>query len=144
MERLQIQWDKEEELIRVAEELLSGCKTDRIFLLHGDLGAGKTALVRAMAQYLKTTDQVSSPTFSIVNIYHTQTGQKIYHADLYRVKSAEEAWDAGIEEILHEPDAIILIEWPEVIMSMLPDRYIEVFIEADENGCRKLVAVRNN
>ena len=92
-----------------------------ILLLEGDLGAGKTTLSAAICKALCVADTVSSPTFSIVQEYHSQEGP-VYHMDLYRVKDTAEAFAAGIEEILFSGHRC-LVEWPEKILPLLPDVY---------------------
>jgi tRNA threonylcarbamoyladenosine biosynthesis protein TsaE len=93
----------------------------RILLLEGDLGAGKTTLSAAICKALGITDTVSSPTFSIVQEYQSPDGP-VYHMDLYRVKNTDEAFAAGIEEILFSGHRC-LVEWPEKILPLLPDVY---------------------
>lgn len=83
-----------------------------IFLLKGNLGAGKTTFTQFLLKKLGSTDEVNSPTYSIVNEYNTPKG-KIYHFDLYRLKSIEEVYDIGIEEYLDNA-FLCIIEWPEV------------------------------
>lgn len=83
-----------------------------ILLLKGNLGAGKTTFTQFLLKNLGSTDEVNSPTYSIVNEYHTPKG-KVYHFDLYRLKNIEEAYDIGIEEYLDNA-FLCIIEWPEV------------------------------
>jgi tRNA threonylcarbamoyladenosine biosynthesis protein TsaE len=83
-----------------------------IFLLKGNLGAGKTTFTQFLLKSLGSTDEVNSPTYSIVNEYNTPKG-KIYHFDLYRLKNIEEVYDIGIEEYLDNA-FLCIIEWPEV------------------------------
>jgi tRNA threonylcarbamoyladenosine biosynthesis protein TsaE len=83
-----------------------------IFLLKGNLGAGKTTFTQFLLKSLGSTDEVNSPTYSIVNEYNTPKG-KVYHFDLYRLKNIEEVYDIGIEEYLDNA-FLCIIEWPEV------------------------------
>lgn len=83
-----------------------------ILLLKGNLGAGKTTFTQFLLKSLGSTDEVSSPTYSIVNEYNTPKG-KVYHFDLYRLKNIEEVYDIGIEEYL-DNSFLCIIEWPEV------------------------------
>lgn len=83
-----------------------------IFLLKGNLGAGKTTFTQFLLKNLGSTDEVNSPTYSIVNEYNTPKG-KVYHFDLYRLKNIEEVYDIGIEEYLDNA-FLCIIEWPEV------------------------------
>ncbi len=88
-----------------------------ILLLKGNLGAGKTTFSQFLLKELGSTDEISSPTYSIVNEYDTPKG-KVYHFDLYRLKSVEEAYDFGIEEYLDNA-FLSIIEWPEIYMDEL-------------------------
>ena len=97
----------------VADSILKHAE-HKIILFHGDLGAGKTTLIKSLVSKLGSEDTVSSPTFSIVNEYATTDNNVILHFDLYRLNSEEEAYDIGIEEYL-ERDCWKFIEWPERI-----------------------------
>lgn len=91
----------------------------RIITFTGNLGAGKTTLIRALLKAANSTDEASSPTFGIVNEYHTGKGRLICHTDWYRAKSAEELLDAGLLEYIHNDNCLMLIEWPEVGAALL-------------------------
>jgi len=93
--------------------------TSKVLLLYGDMGAGKTTLIKSLVKALGSHDDVSSPTFSIVNEYKVLDGL-VYHFDLYRLKDIEEAYHFGIEEYLNSNQWIIM-EWPQVLESLLPD-----------------------
>tara|TARA_R110002012_G_scaffold55885_6_gene142617 strand:+ start:616 stop:1023 length:408 start_codon:yes stop_codon:yes gene_type:complete len=97
----------------VADSILKLAE-NKIILFHGELGAGKTTLIKSLVSKLGSEDTVSSPTFSIVNEYATTDNNVILHFDLYRLNSEEEAYDIGIEEYL-ERDCWKFIEWPERI-----------------------------
>ena len=127
---------KEDELIPIAKELKESDYSN-IVLLKGDLGAGKTAFVKAFCKNIDCSDQVSSPTFSLVNEYMC-ADEKIYHIDLYRLESVDEALDIGIEEYIYST-GYCFIEWPDIIQGLLPDRYIEVCITSTEENSRKLL-----
>jgi tRNA threonylcarbamoyladenosine biosynthesis protein TsaE len=90
-----------------------------IFALKGSMGAGKTTFVRALMDHLGVADQVSSPTYSIVNHYITSGGRDCYHLDLYRISGMEEALDLGMDELV-DGNGICFIEWPEIVASLLP------------------------
>lgn len=115
-----------EEIDKVAKQLLS-MATSRTFLFYGNLGAGKTTLIKSMAKNLGVTDSLSSPSFSLVNEHVTESGDKIYHFDLYRLRDVEEAFDIGIEDYL-DSDAWIFIEWPDKILNLLANSYHKVEI----------------
>lgn len=80
--------------------------------ISGELGAGKTTLVRAMASGLGVAEPVTSPTFALVHRYAGR-GVTVYHVDAYRLKRADDTGDLGLDDMLGEPDAVVLIEWPE-------------------------------
>ena len=98
----------------------------KVIVFNGTMGAGKTTLISHLCKSLQTTDDISSPTFSIVNEYHSSIGI-IYHFDLYRIESLEEAFDFGIEEYLYSNN-YCFIEWSERIAELLPEHYLEVNI----------------
>lgn len=104
----------------VINYLLSIRPFPEIITLSGDLGAGKTTLVKKLLAALGTDDKVSSPTFSLINEYHTHSGDVIYHSDWYRVKNIAELYDAGIDEYIDSGNKMI-IEWPEVGAALLKD-----------------------
>ena len=91
----------------------------KVLLFHGEMGAGKTTLIKEICKELGSDDSISSPTFSIVNEYITLNNDTIYHFDFYRINSEEEAYNIGIEDYFYT-DAWCLIEWPSVIKNLLP------------------------
>ncbi|MBU6157494.1 MAG: tRNA (adenosine(37)-N6)-threonylcarbamoyltransferase complex ATPase subunit type 1 TsaE [Bacteroidetes bacterium] len=91
----------------------------KVFAFSGAMGVGKTTWIHALCHLLGVTDAVSSPTFSLINHYQSAARQDIYHLDLYRLTSLEEAMNAGVGELL-EGDGICLIEWPDIIRNELP------------------------
>lgn len=102
----------------IAEKTLTLSK-HKIFLLEGEMGVGKTTLTKAIAKQLGVKEVTSSPTFSLVNEYQSDDGL-LYHFDLFRLEDLSEAYDIGIEEYL-DSDNFCFIEWPEKIMSILPE-----------------------
>jgi tRNA threonylcarbamoyladenosine biosynthesis protein TsaE len=121
------------DLEALVPELLEAGRGVSVWLLSGQMGSGKTTLTRAMCNFLGTTDNVSSPTFSIVNEYVLTSGDHVYHFDLYRLESLREAQDIGIEEYL-DSGAWCLIEWPGVIERLLPDVYVVLELALTETG----------
>jgi tRNA threonylcarbamoyladenosine biosynthesis protein TsaE len=114
------------ELPTTAQSLINFAGSQKIFLFYGDMGAGKTTFIKALCQKLGVTDEVTSPTFSIVNEY-AGTNANVYHFDFYRLKNQNEALDMGYEEYFYSGD-YCLIEWPEKIPDLLPPHYIKVTI----------------
>ena len=108
----------EEVINRVAAALLEQIPQKRIITFSGELGAGKTTLIKSMCRLLGVTEAVSSPTYALVNEYHTQTGMSVYHFDWYRIKDAQELLDIGIYEYLDGP-GLCLIEWPSMAEELL-------------------------
>jgi len=123
------------EIDSVAQLLLSKVK-GKTLLFYGEMGAGKTTLIKSLIKALGSADVVSSPTFSLVNEYHTDQG-KIYHFDFYRIEDESEVLDMGFEDYL-DSDSWKLIEWPQKIENLLEAdmQKVEVFIE--NNKSRKL------
>ncbi|TBN06904.1 tRNA (adenosine(37)-N6)-threonylcarbamoyltransferase complex ATPase subunit type 1 TsaE [Hyunsoonleella flava] len=119
----------------VAEQLIKKINSKTI-LLHGKMGVGKTTLVKSIAKALGSKDEVSSPTFSIINEYQLDDGL-LYHFDLYRISDIEEAYNFGIEEYLYS-DNWIIIEWPDVIKPLLGDNYCDVFLEEKHQMFREI------
>jgi tRNA threonylcarbamoyladenosine biosynthesis protein TsaE len=102
--------------------------TPGLFCFYGDLGAGKTTLIKSLVHRLGGVDPGNSPTFGLVSEYHDKTGNLLaYHLDCYRVETEEEALDFGIEEYL-EADCWVFVEWPENIASLLPERRTDIFL----------------
>ena len=126
----------ETELSRVALMLLHHASDSKIYCLYGDLGAGKTSLVNAVARSLGSVDLTSSPSYSIINEYKLSDG-KIYHMDLYRLNRVEELMDIGLEDYLYSGE-YIFIEWPEIAQPLLPPHH-RVKIEVLDNCARNIV-----
>jgi tRNA threonylcarbamoyladenosine biosynthesis protein TsaE len=122
------------ELIATAKSLINFAGSQKIFLFYGDMGAGKTTFIKALCQELGVTDEVTSPTFSIVNEY-SGTDVSVYHFDFYRLKNQNEALDMGYEEYFYSGN-YCLIEWPEKIPDLLPPHYISVTIRATDERTR--------
>lgn len=117
----------------VASQIVSLLQDKPIWAVYGEIGAGKTTLVKGLAKQLKVVDHVTSPTFSIVNEYLTQDNQVIYHFDMYRIESLEELYDIGYEEYLYSGSKCI-IEWPEKMGDLLPTDAVKIEIELTETG----------
>lgn len=105
-------------LNQIAKDIVKNSK-HKILLFHGEMGVGKTTLIKEICKELGTDDITSSPTFSIVNEYKTSNNDPIYHFDFYRVNNEEEAYNIGVEDYFYT-DAWCLIEWPSIIKNLLP------------------------
>ncbi len=102
---------------KVAQAFVATFSVPQTFVLLGEMGAGKTTFIKKICEALGA-NAASSPTFSLVNEYETKSGTKIFHFDLYRIKSLEEALDFGFEEYLDQ-NAYVFIEWPELVIPLL-------------------------
>ena len=116
-----------EQLNSIAKQILDHTSTHTKFAFYGEMGVGKTTLIKALSLQLGVTDVVSSPTFSIVNEYQADEYTKIYHFDFYRLETEEEAYDMGYEEYFFQND-LCLIEWPEKIEGLIPEDIIKVIL----------------
>ena len=123
--------DQWEDLV---SEILSRFPNQRIFLLTGDLGAGKTTLVKEFATQLGSDDTVQSPTFSIINEYDIPGG-KMYHMDLYRLNSPEEVYDLGFEEYIAS-GSYCFIEWPEKAIPFIQESWLDITIDVHKETGR--------
>ncbi|OIQ37867.1 MAG: tRNA (adenosine(37)-N6)-threonylcarbamoyltransferase complex ATPase subunit type 1 TsaE [Bacteroidetes bacterium MedPE-SWsnd-G1] len=102
----------------IANSVIANAK-HKILLFNGEMGAGKTTLIKEVVKQLGVDDVANSPTFSLVNEYHSENGEIIYHFDFYRIESEEEALDIGIEDYFYS-DAWCFIEWGEKVQNLLP------------------------
>jgi tRNA threonylcarbamoyladenosine biosynthesis protein TsaE len=117
-----------EDLIFIAAEVLTALGDRKIIALHGEMGAGKTTFISYLAKAMGVTDEVSSPTYGYVNEYESPYYGTVFHFDLYRLDTEAQAFDIGIEEYIYS-DNICVIEWPEVIDSLLPEETMHLKIE---------------
>lgn len=127
-----------EQLPAVASEIVSFAGGEKIWIFEGELGAGKTTLIKAICGSLGVADNVNSPSFSIVNEYETLEGDTIYHFDFYRIKDQMEAIDIGADEYFFSGN-LCLIEWPSKIPSLLPDNYLKITINLVSENQRKIL-----
>lgn len=126
-----------DDLPRAARELAPVLRDRGVVALYGGMGAGKTTLIRALVQALGSTDQVTSPTFALVNDYAAAGGLAIHHFDFYRIDSLSEAFDLGYEEYFFGGD-LCLVEWPEKIEPLLPPDTLRLDITVNPNGSRTI------
>lgn len=126
-----------EQLEQIAADILKLRSNDRVFAFYGEMGAGKTTLIKALCKHLNVTDNVSSPTFALVNVYNSEAGE-VYHFDVYRMKDTVELFDIGYEDYFFSGN-YCFIEWPEKIEEYLPIGTIKVEIKEDiETGIRAI------
>ncbi|HYM93930.1 MAG TPA: tRNA (adenosine(37)-N6)-threonylcarbamoyltransferase complex ATPase subunit type 1 TsaE [Chitinophagaceae bacterium] len=124
----------------IAKEIWKIAGNASVLAFHGTMGSGKTTFIHALCDQKKVKDIVGSPTFSIINEYAFQENgveKKIYHIDLFRLKNEAEAVHAGVEDCLYSGH-ICLVEWPERILSLLPDSTFHVHIYVIDAGTRRL------
>ena len=128
-----------DELAQVAEYLISLRNMSDIIAFYGPMGAGKTTLIKNLCHKMGVTDEVNSPTFAIVNEYVTIEGEAVYHFDFYRIKKLEEVFDIGYDNYFYSGN-LCLLEWPEMIDPLMPDRFIRVDIALGEtDDSRKII-----
>ncbi len=125
------------QLTTIASQIITFAGNEKIFLFHGDMGAGKTTLIKSLCECLGITDAVTSPTFALVNEYIGARG-KIYHFDFYRTKNQTEALDMGCEEYFYSGNHCF-IEWPEKVPDMLPGHYISISIKVLNDDSREII-----
>lgn len=117
-----------EELPFVARALLDQYPEGRIFAFFGPMGVGKTSFIKALCKELGSTDNITSPTFSLINQYVTPQGDNIFHFDFYRIKDLVEVYNLGYEDYFFSGD-YCFIEWPEKLESLLPQNSHKVVLE---------------
>lgn len=104
----------------VAQALIPFLEKFKIVLITGSIGAGKTTLITEIVKQLGSLDEVTSPTFAYVNKYVLPQGRCIYHFDLYRLQTLDSFFELGFDELVRDEDALIVIEWPEILVSAYP------------------------
>jgi tRNA threonylcarbamoyladenosine biosynthesis protein TsaE len=126
-----------EEITAAAQWFWSDIGTCTVFAFHGQMGAGKTTLIRELCRVKKVEDVVTSPSFSLVNEYRLPDGASIFHIDLYRIRDEEEARQAGIEDVLYS-GAVCFVEWPEKAPEIFPPGAADVYLEVMPGGSRRI------
>ncbi|WP_369049160.1 tRNA (adenosine(37)-N6)-threonylcarbamoyltransferase complex ATPase subunit type 1 TsaE [Tenacibaculum sp. UWU-22] len=125
-----------ENLPLIAKEVIQTAK-HKTLLFFGEMGVGKTTLIKEIGKQLGMIDVAHSPTFSLVNEYKTTDNQIIYHFDFYRIENEEEAYDIGIEDYLYTNNWC-LVEWPENVENLLPLETTKIIISVTENNQRNI------
>ena len=124
------------QLSEIAKEVIDSA-AHKTLLLNGEMGVGKTTLIKEICKQLGVDDVAHSPTFSLVNEYLTAKGETVYHFDFYRIEHEEEAYDIGIEDYLYSNNWCF-IEWSENVKNLLPLETVEINITLLENGQRNI------
>ncbi|MDR3134373.1 MAG: tRNA (adenosine(37)-N6)-threonylcarbamoyltransferase complex ATPase subunit type 1 TsaE [Prevotellaceae bacterium] len=124
-----------DDLPLVAKALLPALQYTKVAAFYGDMGIGKTTLIKALCQTLGATGTVNSPSFALVNEYHDSEGTPIYHFDFYRIQTIEEVYDLGYEEYFYS-GRLCLLEWPEKILPLLPPGTLHVYLHLSKQGKR--------
>jgi tRNA threonylcarbamoyladenosine biosynthesis protein TsaE len=133
-----------EDATTVASEILRHTEGRKVFSFNGQMGAGKTTLIKGFCKALGVADKTSSPTFSVINEYLTKKGEKLYHFDCYRLKSPLEALDLGCEEYFYSGN-YCFIEWPELIGDLIPSDAVQINIDIngqESNGQERVIRIR--
>ena len=125
-----------DQIQEVAEQIIAS-NPKKIILFNGEMGVGKTTLIKQLCKSLGVQDATSSPTFSLVNEYYTSDNQIIYHFDFYRLNKETEALDMGVDDYLYSGNWCF-IEWSEKIASLIPEEHSTVTIKVSEEGKRIL------
>lgn len=126
------------QLATVAEAILKEYPQERVFGFYGEMGAGKTTLIKEMCHYLGVQDVTSSPTFAIVNEYWTEDNRPLYHFDFYRIDEPEDATRIGFEEYLYS-GSYCFIEWTEKVEEILQGDYIRIDIQRVDDATRNFI-----
>ena len=132
--------DGVEGLAEVSNYLMSLRDEADVIAFYGQMGAGKTTLIKDLCHRMGVTDEVNSPTFAIVNEYVTGQGESVYHFDFYRIKKLEEAYDIGYDNYFYSGN-LCLIEWPELIEPLLPERYLRVDIRLGDTDEERFIKI---
>ncbi|WP_343329718.1 tRNA (adenosine(37)-N6)-threonylcarbamoyltransferase complex ATPase subunit type 1 TsaE [Polaribacter staleyi] len=123
-------------LSEVASELIASVE-NKTLLFYGQMGVGKTTLIKEICKQLGVLDTISSPTFSLVNEYQTSKNESVFHFDFYRIEDEEEALDMGIEEYF-DNNAWCLVEWPENIENLLPLDAVQIHLSILNDNQRNI------
>ena len=132
-----------DEIADAAQWLLENCGNDRVWLFDAQMGGGKTTLIGGLCRLLEVDEEAASPTFAIVNEYHTRGGEKVFHIDAYRLGRLQDALNIGIGEYL-ESGAYCFVEWPGVVEPILPERFAKIRIDQVDDTHRRLTLLEDD
>lgn len=124
-----------EDLPAIATRILERYASSKIFALYGDMGVGKTTFMQSLCTQLQITENITSPTFALVNEYKSTTGIIVYHFDLYRLNSIHELLQIGFDDYIYSGN-YCFIEWPEIAEPLLPETVIKINISENEHNQR--------
>lgn len=126
-----------ENLPEISKGFFETFSKNKIFAFYGKMGSGKTTFIKELCNNYGVIDNVTSPTFAIANKYETQSEDIIWHFDFYRIEKIEEAYDMGYEDYFYSGD-FCLIEWPEIIKTLLPEKITNIEITEKPDGKRQI------
>ncbi|PCJ25818.1 MAG: tRNA (adenosine(37)-N6)-threonylcarbamoyltransferase complex ATPase subunit type 1 TsaE [Flavobacteriales bacterium] len=130
----------EQELKTIASALIQDFRDQKVILFYGEMGVGKTTLIKVICKQLGVEEVTNSPTFSIINEYLSTTNESIYHFDFYRIEKEAEVFDLGYEDYFYSGN-YCFVEWPEKIPNLLPNNSVKVNIVQDEENNRIISVV---
>jgi len=131
----------ENDLQVILAELFEDFGDKKVILFYGEMGVGKTTLIKLLSNFLGVKEVTNSPTFSIVNEYLSDKNETIYHFDFYRIENETEVFDLGYEDYFYSGN-YCFVEWPEKISNLLPDNAVEVNIVQDDDNNRLISVVK--
>tara|TARA_B100000401_G_C52389299_1_gene523397 strand:+ start:19 stop:429 length:411 start_codon:yes stop_codon:yes gene_type:complete len=126
------------ELNEISQSIINQIGDKNIICFYGEMGVGKTTLIKLICEKLGVKDNVSSPTFSIVNEYILSDDQSVFHFDFYRIENEEEAFDMGYEDYFYNGD-LCFIEWPEKVKSIIPEDIMR--IDLTKNKDQRIIEI---
>ena len=130
-----------DELQGIASDVLKDFPGPALYAIYGEMGSGKTTLIKRFCSALGAIDTVTSPTFALINEYQTESEGPIYHFDVYRIKKLEEVMDIGYETYFYSGN-YVFVEWPEMITELLPEDYVYIQIREIEEKKREILVKR--
>jgi len=131
----------EKETKKIGEDIAKKLAGGDIVLLYGELGAGKTTLTKGIANFFKIKNDITSPTFTLMNMYDVTDNEikKLVHIDTYRLENENELIEIGIEDYLADKDTVCIIEWPEKISALLKDKKVQrVYMKNIDENTREI------